>query len=54
MVHAAKIMASTACALINDPKKLNEVKEAFKKQIKKNPYHCPIPNGVKPPIIKNE
>ncbi len=54
MVHAAKVMASTACAIINDPKKLNEVKKAFKKQIKKNPYVCPIPNGVKPPIIKNE
>ena len=54
MVHAAKIMASTACALINDPKKLNDAKEAFKKQIKKNPYLCPIPNGVKPPIIKHE
>ena len=51
MVHAAKIMASTACALINDPKKLNDAKEAFKKQIKKNPYLCPIPNGVKPPIL---
>ena len=54
MVHAAKIMASTACILISDPKKLNEAKEAFKKHIQKDPYLCPIPNGVKPPIIKDE
>ena len=47
-------MASTACALINDPKKLNDAKEAFKKQIKKIPYVCPIPNNIKPPIIKYE
>ena len=54
MVHAAKIMASTACALINNPKKLNEAKEAFTRQIKKHPYICPIPEGVEPPIEMRE
>ena len=54
MVHAAKIMASTACTLINNPKKLNEAKEAFTKQIEKHPYICPIPEGTMPPIIKQE
>ena len=54
MVHAAKIMASTACTLINNPKKLNEAKEAFNRQIEKHPYICPIPVGTMPPIIKQE
>ena len=54
MVHAAKIMASTACTLIKNPKILNEAKLAFAKQIKTHPYICPIPKGVMPPIIKQE
>ena len=54
MVHAAKIMASTACALINSPKKLKEAKEAFTRQIEKDPYICPIPKGIKPPIKIHE
>jgi aminobenzoyl-glutamate utilization protein B len=51
MVHAAKIMASTACTLINNPKKLNEAKEAFNKKIEKHAYICPIPDGTMPPIV---
>ena len=45
-------MASTACALINNPKKLLEAKEAFTRQIEKHPYICPIPDGTMPPIVK--
>ena len=52
MIHAAKVMASTASALIKDPNKLKEAKEAFNLQISINPYICPIPKGVLPPIFK--
>ncbi|MDC0227472.1 M20 family metallopeptidase [Alphaproteobacteria bacterium] len=50
MIHAAKIMAATASSLIKNPEKLNKAKKAHKSQIKENPYICPIPNGVMPPI----
>ncbi len=50
MVHAAKIMASTALALIKDPKKISEAKKAFNDQVLEHPYACPIPDGIKPPI----
>ena len=52
MIHAAKIMASTASSLIKNPQKLDNAKKVFKSQIKENPYVCPIPNGVMPPILK--
>ena len=53
MIHAAKIMASTAYALINDPKKIDEAKKEFDDQILKNPYICPIPEEVMPPISRD-
>ena len=52
MVHAAKIMASTASNLIKNPKKIVEAKKEFDDKIKRNPYICPIPDGVIPPISK--
>ena len=54
MVHAAKIMASTASALIKDPSKLKEAKNTYDEQVSKNPYICPIPEEVSPPIINNK
>ena len=53
MIHAAKVMASTARALIEDPKNLKEAKEIFNSQVSKNPYICPIPRDILPPVIKN-
>ena len=53
MIHAAKIMASTASTLIKNPQKIDEAKKNFKDQISNNPYVCPIPDGVKPPIQKD-
>ena len=54
MVHAAKIMASTASALIKDPSKLKEAKNTYYELVSKNPYICPIPEEVFPPIINNK
>ena len=53
MIHAAKIMASTASILIKNPEKIVEAKKEFDNQISKNPYVCPIPEGVNPPISKD-
>ena len=52
MIHAAKVMAATASSLIKNPQKLDNAKKAFKSQVKENPYICPIPNGIMPPIVK--
>ena len=53
MIHAAKIMASTATSLIKSPEKIVEAKKEFNIQITRNPYICPIPDGVMPPISKD-
>ena len=53
MIHAAKIMASTASMLIKNPEKIVEAKKEFDDQISINPYICPIPDGVMPPISKD-
>ena len=53
MIHAAKIMASTASNLIKNPEKIIEAKKEFDSHISKNPYICPIPEGVIPPIQKD-
>ena len=47
-------MASTASALIKDPSKLKEAKNTYDEQVSKNPYICPIPEEVSPPIINNK
>ncbi len=53
MIHAAKIMASTASNLIKNPDKIVDAKKEFDDQISRNPYICPIPYGVMPPISKD-
>ena len=54
MVHAAKVMASTAINLLNNPKKLEKAKQIHKKYLETNPYVCPIPKEKKPPIYIRE
>ena len=51
MVHAAKVMASTAVRLLLNPDKLIEAKEMHRKQLEMNPYICPIPKDKKPPVV---
>ena len=53
MIHAAKVMVSPARALIENPKNLKEAKEALDSQVSKNPYICPIPKDILPPVMKN-
>ncbi len=52
MVHAAKIMASTALRMIEDPDLLAAAKAEHARHLEETPYVCPIPDDVKPPILQ--
>ena len=52
MVHAAKVMAATAAALIQDPARLAAAKRTHAEHLTAMPYQCPIPEGTEPPIVK--
>jgi aminobenzoyl-glutamate utilization protein B len=50
MVHAAKAMAGTAIDVLKDETLLARAKADHAARIGKNPYVCPIPDDVEPPI----
>ncbi|MBJ6127174.1 M20 family metallopeptidase [Microvirga splendida] len=50
MVHAAKTMAATAAALITDETLLEEAKQEHAMRLQEQPYTCPIPAGIEPPL----
>lgn len=45
-------MAMTGIQLITNPAELQKVKQEFQLFTKCNPYKCPIPNEVKPTVLK--
>jgi aminobenzoyl-glutamate utilization protein B len=51
MIHAAKVMAATASALIQSPETIEEARAVHNGRQTKTPYQCPIPKEVSPPII---
>ncbi|MDA9022386.1 amidohydrolase [Alphaproteobacteria bacterium] len=51
MIHAAKVMAATASALIQSPDTLEAARAVHNDRQAKTPYQCPIPKEVSPPII---
>jgi len=51
MVHAAKVMASTATALMQAPDVLAAARAVHDERQARTPYQCPIPQDVKPPIL---
>ena len=51
MVHAAKVMAATASALIQSPETLKAARMVHDERQAKTPYQCPIPAEVSPPVI---
>jgi len=53
MLHAARIMAATACDLFSDPAHIQKAREEFKKATNGQPYKNPIPEHVKPPKYDN-
>jgi aminobenzoyl-glutamate utilization protein B len=50
MVHAAKVMAATAVEALMTPGLVAEAKADHARRTAGNPYVCPIPPDVKPPI----
>lgn len=52
MCLAAKVMASTAIALLSDPTLLAACQQEHRTARERRPYHCPIPNGIKPSPLK--
>ncbi len=52
MCLAAKVMGSTAIALLSDPARLEACQKEHRAIRSRNPYHCPIPEGIKPSPLK--
>ena len=51
MVHAAKVMASTAAAAIADPTLLDAARAEHDRRLEAAPYICPIPPDARPPVL---
>ncbi|KGF70317.1 amidohydrolase [Hoeflea sp. BAL378] len=51
MTHAAKAMARCAEMLMTDPALLAEAKAEHAGRLKQTPYTCPLPAGLKPPLV---
>ncbi|WP_425092969.1 amidohydrolase [Tropicimonas sp. S265A] len=50
MVYAAKVMAATACRLVEQDSLIDAAKQTHEDQLDHTPYKCPIPDDVRPPI----
>lgn len=50
LVYAAKVMAATACRLVEQDALIDAAKQTHEDQLDHTPYKCPIPDGVRPPI----
>lgn len=50
MIHAAKIIAMTGRDLFADPALLAEAKAEHAARLAREPYVCPMPDEVHPPI----
>lgn len=50
LTYAAKVMAATACRLIEDPELVAAAKDTHRGHLSETPYVCPIPDDVGPPV----
>lgn len=50
LVHVAKVMAGTAVDVLHDPALLQAAKADHQARVSRQPYVCPIPDDVSPPI----
>nr|WP_026187616.1 M20 family metallopeptidase [Ensifer sp. BR816] len=53
MTYAAKVLAATALDLLNDRSLLEAAKAEYRSRMNGNPYECPIPAEVLPPVLRN-
>lgn len=54
LVHVAKIMAGTAVDALRDPDLIAQSKHDFQARTKANPYVCPLPPDIGPPLGMSE
>lgn len=52
MLHAGKVMAATTVALLEKPEMIEEAWEELRKRLGEEKYVCPIPQGVRPSVVK--
>ncbi|MCX7383530.1 MAG: M20 family metallopeptidase [Alphaproteobacteria bacterium] len=52
MIHVAKVMAATAVETLKNPAIIAEAKADYRERTDANPYVCPLPDDVRPPIRK--
>ncbi|OUS83464.1 amidohydrolase [Rhodococcus sp. NCIMB 12038] len=52
MIHAAKIMASTAVDLLTDAELLASARKEFSTRTKQTPYDSPLPDGIVAPPLR--
>src|SRR5689334_11084864 len=50
LVHVAKVMAGTAVDVIRDEVLLARAKADYQARVGRNPYVCPLPDNLEPPI----
>lgn len=50
LVYAAKVMAATACRLVEDQSLVEAAKRTHQEKLDDTPYTCPIPADVNPPV----
>ncbi|USG67441.1 M20 family metallopeptidase [Brevibacillus ruminantium] len=52
MLHAGKVMASTAIDMLQHPELIEKAQEELRQRMGGKPYVCPIPEGVQPSVKK--
>lgn len=52
MLHAGKVLASTAVDMLNNPELIEQAKAELQQRLGGKPYKCPIPEGVQPSVKK--
>ncbi len=53
MIHAAKIMASTAVDLLTDAELLASARKEFSTRTTQTPYDSPLPDGIVAPPLRD-
>lgn len=52
MLHAGKVIASTAIEMVQNPNLINQAKEELKERLGGEKYICPIPKDVQPAVAR--
>jgi aminobenzoyl-glutamate utilization protein B len=50
LAHVAKVMAGTAIEVIQDAVLLARAKADYEARVSRNPYVCPLPDDLEPPV----